>query len=74
MQRQIISFSLPPKIAKKLDSLSKKQNKSRSQLLRELIENYEIDESLKRIFAWGKETKKKFNIKSEEDILRIIDD
>jgi len=74
MDRQVVSISLYKKYLKKLDKMSKKEDKSRSQLVRELIDKYETDKEWEQIREWGRETAKKFNIKSEEDVLRIIND
>lgn len=74
MDRQIITISLYQKYLKKLDKMSKLENKSRSQLIRELIDKYETDKEWEQIRKWGAETAKKFNIKNEEDVLRIIND
>ncbi len=74
MDRQVVSISLYKKYLKKLDQMSKKEDKSRSQLVRELIDKYETDKEWEQIRKWGRETAKKFNIKSEEDVLRIIND
>ena len=74
MDRQVITISLYQKYLKKLDKMSKSENKSRSQFIRELIDRYETDKEWKQIRSWGRETAKKFNINSEEDILRIIND
>lgn len=72
MKRKVISLSLTDKYLNKLKKLSEEENKSRSQLVRELIDKYETDEEWGQIRKWGAETAKKFNIKSEEDVLRII--
>lgn len=74
MDRQVISVSLYKKYLKKLDQMSKKEDKSRSQLIRELIDKYETDKLWEEIYEIGRKTAKKFNIKSEEDVLRIIND
>lgn len=74
MDRQVISISLYKKYLKKLDQMSKRESKSRSQLIRELIDRYEVETEWEQIRKWGRETAKKFNIKSEEDVLRIIND
>jgi len=74
MKRRVISLSLPEKYLRKLEKLTEQESKSRSQLIRELLDRYEEDEEWKDIFKWGEETRIKFNIKSEEDILRIIND
>ena len=74
MDRQVISISLYKKYLNKLDQMSKKEDKSRSQLVRELIDKYETDKEWEEIYEIGRKTAKKFNIKSEEDVLRIIND
>lgn len=74
MDRQVITISLYQKYLKKLDKMSKMENKSRSQLIRELIDKYETDKLWEEIYEIGRKTAKKFNIKSEEDVLRIIND
>ncbi|MCH7730809.1 ribbon-helix-helix protein, CopG family [Patescibacteria group bacterium] len=74
MDRQVVSISLYKKYLRKLDKMSKRQNKSRSQIVRDLLDKYETDKEWEQVYAWGRETAKKFNIKSEEDVLRIIND
>jgi len=74
MDRQVVSISLYKKYLKKLDQMSKKEDKSRSQFVRELIDKYETDKDWEEIYEIGRKTAKKFNIKSEEDVLRIIND
>ena len=72
--RQIISLSLSPSELKKLERLRAREGKSRSQLIRELIRRYDAEELWKRIYEMGKQTAIKFGIKSEEDVLKIIED
>ncbi|MFV1916871.1 MAG: ribbon-helix-helix protein, CopG family [Patescibacteria group bacterium] len=74
MDRQVVSISLYKKYLKKLDQMSKKEDKSRSQVVRELIDKHETDKEWEEIYEIGRKTAKKFNIKSEEDVLRIIND
>ncbi len=76
MQRNtaVISISLPPEILSILERLSKKTAKTRSEIIKELLVTYYQDESWEQIFAWGRKTKEKFDIKSEEDIVRLIND
>ena len=71
-QSKVISISLPKNIYLKLEQIRKKEAKSRSELIRSLIRFYEEEKDWKKIFTLGKRTKEKFNIQSEEDILRII--
>lgn len=76
MQRNtaVISISLPPEILSILERLSKKTAKTRSEIIKDLLVTYYQDESWDQIFAWGRKTKEKFDIRSEEDIIKIIND
>lgn len=76
MQRNtaVISISLPPEILSILEKLSKKTAKTRSEIIKELLVTYYQDESWEQIFDWGRKTKEKFDIKSEEDIVKLIND
>ena len=76
MQRNtaVISISLPPEILSILERLSKKTAKTRSEIIKELLVTYYQDESWGQIFTWGRKTKEKFDIKSEEDIVKLIND
>lgn len=70
----VISVSLPPEALAILEQVTKKSSKTRSEVIKELlILNYR-NRSWDQIFTWGRQTKEKFNIKSEEDILKIIND
>jgi len=70
----VISISLPPEIMAILEQIARKTAKTRSEIIKELIVSYEKDKAWDQIFAWGRKTKEKFNIRSEEDILKIIND
>lgn len=70
----VISVSLPPEILAILEQISRKTAQTRSGVIKELLASYYQDKSWEQIFAWGRKTKEKFNIKSEEDILKIIND
>lgn len=70
----VISISLPPEVLSILEKLARKKAKTRSEVIRELLVTYYQDKSWEEIFTWGRETKEKFKIKSEEDIVKIIND
>jgi len=72
--RQIITISLPFFMLQKLTRISKKERKTRSQVIRDMIEKYETDSIWEEIYKWGSDTAAEFNIKSEEDILKILND
>lgn len=70
----VISISLPPEVLTKLEKIIKETSKTRSEVIKDLLVSYYQDKSWEDIFAWGRNAKEKFNIKSEEDIVRLIND
>ena len=70
----VISISLPPEITAILEQVTRQTSKTRSEVIKDLLVSYYQDKSWEKIFNWGRETKEKFKIKSEEDILKIIND
>lgn len=70
----VISISLPPEDLATLQRLTTKAAKTRSEVIRDLLATYSQKKSWEQVFAWGRQTKEKFNIRSEEDILKIIND
>ena len=70
-QRAIINISMPPAMAKRVAKLAKEENRTKSELLRQAFRAYEFDRVWSKIKVWGRETAKRFNIKSDEDVERI---
>lgn len=70
----VVSISLPQEFLLILDSLAKRAAKTRSDIIRELLLGYYQDKSWEQIFSWGRQTKEKFRLTSEVDILKLIDD
>lgn len=70
----VISISLSPEILAILEQLTRQTSKTRSEIVKDLLVSYHQDKSWEQIFSWGRQTKEKFRIKSEEDILKIIND
>ncbi len=73
MQRSIINISVPPAMAKRIRQVAKEENRTQSELLREAFRRYEWKRDWVKIRAWGAETAKRFNIKSDEDVERIAE-
>ena len=71
---RVVSVSLAPAVYELLDKMVKKENKSRSELFKEMIRKYSEDKDWQEIYGWGEATARKFKITSEEDVLRLIDD
>ncbi len=57
-----------------LNQLTKKKAKTRSEVIKDMLLSYYQDQSWEQLFDWGRKTKEKFNIKSEEDIVKLIND
>lgn len=70
----VISVSLPQEFLLILNQLTKKMAKTRSGVIKDLLLDYYQDQSWAQIFDWGRTTKEKFNIRGEEDILKLIND
>jgi len=70
----VISVSLPQEFLLILNQLTKKMAKTRSGVIKDLLLDYYQDQSWEQIFDWGRKTKEKFNIKSEADIVKLIND
>lgn len=73
-QRQVISLSLSPKALYLLDKICQKEDKSRSAAVRALIRQYAIEKKWQEIFNLGEKTAKKYKIRSEADILKLLND
>lgn len=73
MQSQTLNIALPKELVKKVDEVAKREYRNRSELIREALRVYIKDlEDWEKIFEHGRKTGKKFGIKSEEDVDRII--
>lgn len=70
----VISVSLPQEFLLILNQLTKKMAKTRSGVIKDLLLDYYQDQSWEQIFDWGRTTKEKFNIRSEADIVKLIND
>lgn len=72
---KVLSFSLPPDTASKIESLAKSENRSRSELLREMVsvyERFQAEAEWQELFAFGEETAQRFKIKSEDELFKIL--
>lgn len=70
-QRSIINISMPPAMARRIKKMAEEDNRTTSELLREAFRVYESDRDWARIRAIGRETARRMNIKTYEDIERI---
>ncbi|MHB1390012.1 MAG: ribbon-helix-helix protein, CopG family [Thermoleophilia bacterium] len=72
---KVMTISLPPETASLVDRLANAEKKNKSQLIREAIDFYDemrAEKEWQELRALGRATAKKFGIKSDKDIERII--
>lgn len=70
-----LTISLPPRLYEEVERLAREENKTKSELFRDMIRVYEdyLDEKrVLRLRRLGKETAAKFDIRSEEDIVKLV--
>jgi metal-responsive CopG/Arc/MetJ family transcriptional regulator len=71
------TISLPPELADEVNRLAKAENKTKSQLFRDMFavyKEYVAEKEWQEIFRYGKETAERLGITSEEDIERIVNE
>ncbi len=69
---EVISISLPKKVAQKLERERRSQGQSRSAFIASLIDRISEEERWGRIYRKGEATARRFKITSEDDIDRIL--
>ena len=70
-----LTISLPPRLYEEVERLAHEENKTRSELFRDMIAVYEdyLDEKrVLRLRRLGKETALKYDIQSEDDIVKLV--
>lgn len=73
--RVALSVSLPPELATTFDRMARREKKTRSALLRDMIAAYEQREQeleLARLQRYGASLARDTNILTEEDVERIV--
>lgn len=69
---QVVSISLSPALANRIDQDRKRSEMSRSAYLRVLVEKQLEDQRWERLYRLGEETAIKMGITSEADVERIL--
>lgn len=71
----VLSVSLPPEIYKQIESLSKQEKKTKSQLVRDMFVVYRrqlYEKEWPKIRKMGEEIRKKYDFKNEDELLEYI--
>jgi metal-responsive CopG/Arc/MetJ family transcriptional regulator len=71
MQRSIINFSVPKEVEDEIEKLAKKENKTKSELLRQAFQAYKFSANWAKLRVLGQLTAEKFNLETYDDIERI---
>jgi metal-responsive CopG/Arc/MetJ family transcriptional regulator len=73
MQTQTFNIALPSDLVARMDQVATDEYRNRSELIREAVRVY-MDDRMEwnNIFEFGRKTAKRAEIKSEEDISRIV--
>ena len=73
---KVLSLSVPPEMARELDNMARTEEKSRSELFKDMFKTYKeslAEREWRELFSFGKETAKRFKIKDEEELFKILD-
>jgi len=69
---KILNISLSRELYEEIEKVSKVESRTKSDLIREAFRQYSANKKWSEIRAWGDETARRFRIRDEEDIDRII--
>ena len=74
---KVLSLSVSPEIALELEIIVKTQSKSRSEIFKEMFKTYKeslAEREWRELFSFGDETAKRFKIKDEGELFKILDE
>jgi len=74
---KVLSLSVSPEMARELDNMARTENKSRSEIFKDMFKTYKesvAEREWRELFSFGKETAKRFEIKDEKELFRILDE
>lgn len=69
--RKILNVSISPLIEKELTSIARKDQKTKSEVVRDAIRQYSLSRALSEIYTYGRDQSQRLGIESYEDIERI---
>ncbi len=68
-----MTLSLPPQLFEKAERLAKKENRNKSELLREALRRYIEEREWQEVVRYGRKKVRQQGISTEADIERIVD-
>ncbi len=69
---KILNISLSKELYEEIEKVSKVESRTKSDLIREAFRQYYANKKWSEIRAWGDKTARKFRIRDEEDIDRML--
>jgi len=71
---QPITVSLPPDLLRETQRLAKAEARTRTDVIREALQEYLASRRWQRLREWGAETAEQLGLKTEADLQRLLDD
>jgi metal-responsive CopG/Arc/MetJ family transcriptional regulator len=71
---QPITVSLPPELLQETQRLAEAEARTRTDVIREALQEYLASRRWQRLRQWGAETAERLGLKTEADLQRLLDD
>ena len=69
---KILNISLSKDLYEEIENIASQENRTKSELVREAFRQYSASRNWSRIRQWGGETARKFKIRDEQDIDKML--
>lgn len=68
-----IAVSLPSGLLREMERVAKEETRTRSDLIRDALQQYLASRRWQRLRKWGAETAERLGLKTEADLQRLLD-
>ena len=68
-----ITVSLPADLARETQRVAREEARTRSELIRDALQQYLASRRWRRLRQWGAETAERLGLKTEADLQRLLD-
>ena len=69
-----VTVSLPSDLLRETKRVAKEEARTRSELIRDALQQYLTSRRWRRLRQWGAETAERLRLKSEADLQRLLDE
>lgn len=73
-QTEVVSVSLEPEVYRTLEQMRRRTGQNRSRLVAQLVRQQSEEERWQKLYRRGQETARRFQITSEEDVEKILNE